>query len=59
MHTTLAGVAERAISSSGLVNHALLYDCAVHGETEGRGLGGFGRCGGGDQGLEDGVLDEN
>lgn len=58
VHAALAGIAERAVRSGGLVDHALLDDCAVHGETEGRGLGGFGRCGGVDQGLEDSVLGE-
>ena len=56
MHTTLTGIAECAVCSNGGVNHALLHDCAVHGEAVGRGLGGIGGCGGGDQGLEDGVL---
>lgn len=56
MHTTLTGIAECAVCSNGWVNHALLHDCAVHGEAVGRGLGGIGGCGGGDQGLEDGVL---
>jgi hypothetical protein len=56
VHTTLTSIAESAIRSDGRVNHALLNDCAVHGEAVGRGLGGFGGCGGGDQGLKDGVL---
>ena len=56
VHTTLAGIAKCAICSNGRVNHALLHDCAVHGEAVRRRLGGIGGCGGGDQGLEDGVL---
>lgn len=56
MHTALAGIAERTVGSGGLVNHALLHDCAVDGESEGGRLVVFGGCGGGDQGLEDGVL---
>lgn len=55
MHTPLASVAERAFGGSGLVNHALLHNSAVHGEAVGRGLGGFGG-GGADQSFEDGVL---
>lgn len=56
MHTTLTGIAECATLGDGRVNHALLHDCAVHGEAVGRRLGGIGRCGSGDQGLKDGVL---
>jgi hypothetical protein len=33
------------------INHALLHDCAVHGEAVGRGLGGIG-CGSSNQSLE-------
>ena len=56
MHTTLTGIAKCAIRSDRRVNNALLHDCAVHGETVGRRLGGIFRCGSGDQGLKDGVL---
>lgn len=56
MHTTLTGIAECAVCSNGGVNHALLHNCAVHGEAVRRGLGGIGGCGGSDQGLKDGVL---
>lgn len=55
MHTPLASVAECALGGSGLVNHTLLHNGAVHGEAVGRGLGGFG-SGGTDQSFEDGVL---
>jgi hypothetical protein len=55
VHTTLASIAKCAICSNGRVNHALLHDCAVHGEAVGRGLGGIG-CGSSNQSLEDGVL---
>ena len=57
MHTALASIAERTVGSGGLVNHTLLHDCAVDGESEGSRLVLFGGCGGGDQGLEDGVLE--
>lgn len=57
MHTTLTGIAERTVGSGRLVNQSLLDDGAVDGESEGSRLGGFGGCGGGDQGLEDGVLE--
>ena len=55
MHTPLASVAECALGGSGLVDHTLLHNSAVHGEAVGRGLGGFGG-GGTDQSFEDGVL---
>lgn len=56
VHTTLAGITECAVCSDRLVNHALLHDRAVDGETVGRGLGGFGGGSGSNQSLKDGVL---
>lgn len=56
MHPALAGVVLRSLCRGRLVNYTLLHDRAVHGEAVGGGLGRVRWCGGGDQGLEDGVL---
>jgi hypothetical protein len=56
VHAPLAGIAERTARGNRLVNNALLHDRAVDRETVGRGLGGFGGCSGGNQSLEDGIL---
>lgn len=56
MHPALAGVALGALCGSGLVDHALLHDRAVHGEAVGGGFGGVAGRGCGDEGFEDGVL---
>lgn len=57
MHATLAGVALCAVRSGGLVDDTLLHDGAVHGKAVGGGLVGLGGSGGGDESLQDGVLD--
>lgn len=58
MHPALAGVGLCAVCCGGLVDEALLHDCAVHGEAvRGWGLGlGVGGGGCGDEGFQDGVL---
>ena len=59
VHSALASVVLRSLGCGGLVDHALLHDSAVHGETVGRWLGGVGRGGCGDERFEDSVLRDN
>jgi hypothetical protein len=56
VHPALASVVLCALGSSGLVDHALLHDRAVHGEAVGSRGGGVGGGSSGDESLEDGVL---
>lgn len=57
MHASLAGIILCSLCSGGLVDHALLHDCAVHGEAVGGWLGGVGGGCCGDEGFQDGALE--
>lgn len=56
VHSTLTSVVLCALSGSGLVNHALLHDGAVHGEAVGSRGGRVGGSSSGDKSFEDSVL---
>lgn len=56
MHAPLAGIILCALCCGSLVDHALLDDCAVHGEAVGGWLGGVGGGGCGDEGFQDCAL---
>lgn len=56
MHPALSGVALCALCGGTLIDHALLHDCAVHGEAVRGRLGGVRWGGCGDEGFQDSVL---